>query len=51
MEIEVVFKNELDIQIFDYEFYKKLDNITQVKAQKQKIENRTCACLDTSRLS
>ena len=49
MEIEVIFTNELDIQVFDKDFYQKLlENIRIVIDAENQIGNRTCACLDTS---
>jgi len=50
MEIEIVFKNELNIQILDKNFYQKLlENIRLINNARNKNGNSTCACLDTSK--
>lgn len=51
--LEVVFFNELDVDIFDEYFYKNLlnsiVNLLQKKSIKRENEIMTCPCLDTSR--
>ena len=50
---EVVFLNELDVNIFDEYFYRNLlnsiVNLLQNKSIKRENEIITCPCLDTSR--
>ncbi len=50
---EVVFLNELNVNIFDEYFYKNLlnsiVNLLQKKSTKVENEIMTCACLDTSK--
>ena len=48
-EFEVEYLNELDTEIFDEYFYKHLlSNVVKLIKEKSKIDDKTCACLDTS---
>ena len=48
-EFEVEYLNELDIEIFDEYFYKHLlSNVVKLIKEKSKIDDKACACLDTS---
>ena len=52
--LEVIFLNELDVNIFDEYFYKNLlngiVNLLQKKLTKRKNEIMTCACLEQAKL-
>ena len=48
-EFEVEYLNELDTEIFDEYFYKHLlSNVVKLIKERSKIDDKTCACLDTS---
>ena len=48
-EFEVEYLNELDTEIFDEYFYKHLlSNVVKLIKEKSKIDDKTCACLETS---
>ena len=51
-KFKVVFKNQIDLEVFSKDFYQTLlENIIKLKEHKEiQIDNRTCPCLDTSEL-
>ena len=50
-KFKVAFKNQIDLEVFSKDFFQiLLDNVIKLKEHKEnQIDNRTCACLDTSK--